>query len=79
MEFGQDPEAMLAVAACESTLRPDALGRAGERGLFQWMPMTWAWYAHRLGYTEADGWDVTAQARLAALAWKEGHRNWWTC
>lgn len=64
---------------CESRFRPEALGKAGERGIFQWLPQTWRWYGPRLGYTEEYAWDVVAQSRLAALAWSEGYQRWWTC
>jgi Transglycosylase SLT domain len=38
-------ELMLSVAYCESKYDPNAVGKLGERGIFQWLPGPNAWIA----------------------------------
>lgn len=38
IEHGSDPIKVLRVAQCESKLNPNAIGKNGERGIFQWLP-----------------------------------------
>ncbi len=82
-EFGIVDEAwyqrFLATAYCESRYDVWAVGKAGERGLWQWMPMTWAANMGRLGYSEDDVWDARASSRLAALLMSEGKQWMWSC
>lgn len=78
-EFGQDAEAMLKVAHCESTFRLEAVGKAGEIGLFQFMPRTWERNGARLGYTMEDVWDPVAQSRVTAEMWSRGQAYQWSC
>ena len=78
-EFGVDPDELVALAMCESTLRIDAVGHAQEIGLFQWRPRTWESNAPRLGYTILDLTDPVAQARLTALVLREDGGWRWTC
>lgn len=78
-EFRQDADAMVAVGHCESTLNPLAVGKAGERGLFQFLPSTWERNAARLGYTPADVWDPLAAARVTAEMWSRQQQWQWTC
>jgi len=78
-EFGQDGAWMLQVARCESSLNPRAVGLAGERGLFQFLPTTWAANAGRLGYGESDVWDAVAASRVTAEMWSRGQEWQWTC
>jgi soluble lytic murein transglycosylase-like protein len=78
-EFGRNKDLFLKVAFCESSFRQYALGRAGEKGVFQFMPRTFEANARRLGYTLADIWDVRAQARVAAEMMSRGQAWQWTC
>lgn len=68
----------LRVARCESTMRPDAVGRAGERGLMQVHPVHRA-RIERLGYT----WDQMLQPgpNLAVAHDLYREQGWrpWTC
>jgi len=75
-QYGQDPEAMLRVARCESNLDPNAVNGPGDtHGLFQFLPSTWAGtpYGHHSIY------DPWANAHAAAWMWSEGRRNEWVC
>lgn len=79
LEFGQDAAFMVKVATCESRLNPRAVGKAGEIGVFQFMPRTWAKNGARLGYAPSDIWDVRAQARVAAEMFSRSQQWQWTC
>ena len=78
-EFGQDPDLLVLVARCESSLNPSAVGGHGELGILQFKPPTFARNAARLGYTLADIWDVRAQARVAAEMFSRQQQWQWSC
>lgn len=78
-EFGQDAALLLKVANCESRLNPRAVGKAGEIGVFQFLPRTWAKNGARLGYSPADIWDARAQARVTAEMFGRAQQWQWTC
>lgn len=78
-EFGQDKEALLRVAYCESRFDPQAVGPFGEIGILQFFPSTFAKWGKTLGYTAADIWDVRAQARVAAYMWSRNQKSQWVC
>jgi soluble lytic murein transglycosylase-like protein len=78
--YGLDPQTMLAIAWCESKYRPDAVGRYGEQGVFQFTWRTWNWASKAAGY---GGWspqnpvaNVTTAAWLAA---HDGLQHWDSC
>ena len=70
-EFGLDPDYLLSVAVCESTLNPTAYNPAGYHGLFQFDQTTWAAYGYGSIY------DPTAQARTAARLIAAGQGSRW--
>jgi soluble lytic murein transglycosylase len=67
-EFGVDPALLSALVAAESGGRPDAVSRAGARGLLQLMPGTAREQAERLGMAgdEAAWTEPRANLRLGA-------------
>ncbi|MDP9372965.1 MAG: SH3 domain-containing protein [Chloroflexota bacterium] len=80
--YGQSPEAMLAVARCESNLNPRAvnpisIGAAGNNasGLFQFLPSTWS----TTPYASHDIFDPWASANAAGWMWLVGRRGEWVC
>ncbi len=80
--YGQSPEAMLAVARCESNLNPRAvnpisIGAAGNNasGLFQFLPSTW----RTTPYASHDIFDPWASANAAGWMWSVGRRGEWVC
>lgn len=83
VEFGQDPEAMIAVARCESSLRSDAVGDGGAAvGLFQFHRATFTTNARRLFGHEVDEHqrlDPVTSSLVAAWMWSIGQRGQWTC
>lgn len=76
LRYGQSPEAMLAVARCESNLNPtDVNPYSGASGLFQFLPGTWATTPYA-DYSILDAW---ANANAAAWMWSVGRRGEWVC
>jgi uncharacterized protein YraI len=75
-KYGQNPQAMLAVARCESGLNPNAYNaRSGASGLFQFLPGTWRTTPFA-SYSIFDAW---ASANAAAWMWSVGRRGEWYC
>ncbi len=68
-----------ATAMCESGYRMDAVGAAGEIGIFQWLPSSWDANAAALGYGPDDIHDLVAQARMTAFALSKGEMWRWSC
>ncbi len=74
--YGQDPQAMLRVATCESNLDPNAINGPGDtHGLFQFLPGTFA----GTPYAGSSIYDPYANANAAAWMWSEGRRGEWVC
>jgi uncharacterized protein YraI len=73
--YGQDPEAMLRVARCESELVPQAVNPAGSYGLFQFVRGTW----ESTPYADQDVFEAWANANAAAWMWSVGRRHEWVC
>lgn len=74
--YGQNGDAMLAVARCESVMDPGAYnGSSGASGLFQFLPGTWA----TTPYAAASIFDPVANANAAAWMWSVGRRGEWVC
>lgn len=75
-KYGQNKNAMVRVARCESNLDPCAVNRAGPYyGLFQFLKSTWS----KTPYGDQSIYDPKAQAMAAAWMWKEGRKNEWAC
>ena len=74
--YGQDGNALLAVAQCESGLNPGAYNASSAAsGLFQFLPGTWA----TTPSAGASIFDATANANAAAWMWSVGRRGEWVC
>lgn len=74
--YGQNPEAMLRVARCESGLNPYAVDASGSYyGLFQFVPSTFA----GTPYGDGDIFDPVANANAAAWMWEQGRKGEWVC
>jgi uncharacterized protein YraI len=74
--YGQNGDAMLAVASCESVLDPNATNSSsGAAGLFQFLPSTWV----TTPYGGYNIYDPVANAQAAAWMWSVGRRGEWVC
>jgi uncharacterized protein YraI len=74
--YGQNPDDMIRVARCESSLNPRAVGGGGLwHGLFQFVPSTFA----ATPYGGQDIYDPWANAHAAAWMWSEGRKSEWVC
>jgi uncharacterized protein YraI len=74
--YGQNGDALLAVASCESGLNPNAVNSSsGASGLFQFLPGTWA----TTPYANQSIFDPVANAEAAAWMWSVGRRGEWYC
>ncbi|HRA48670.1 MAG TPA: SH3 domain-containing protein [Thermomicrobiales bacterium] len=75
-KYGQNGDAMLAVARCESLLDPDIVNQwSNASGLFQFLPGTWA----TTPYAGDSIFDPVANAEAAAWMWSVGRRGEWVC
>lgn len=72
--YGQNPNAMVRVARCESGLNPNAVG-GQYYGLFQFLPSTFA----ATPYGDGDIFDPVANANAAAWMWQQGRKGEWVC
>jgi uncharacterized protein YraI len=73
--YGQDRNAMVRVARCESNLDPYAVNPSGSYGLFQFIRSTWK----STPYGDKDIFDPSANANAAAWMWKQGRKSEWVC
>lgn len=74
--YGQDPQAMLRVAWCESRYDPNAYNaQYGATGLFQFLYSTWL----TTPYGDYDRRNAWASANAAGWMWSVGRRNEWVC
>lgn len=76
--FSWDCQTAKRVIACESTWNPQAVGRAGERGLAQVHPI------HRqrieaMGFTWDDMFDPVSNLTVAHALWSEQGWRPWSC
>ena len=73
--FGDRCGQALRVARCESNLEPWAVGRAGERGIYQIHPIHFGWL------DEARLWNPRYNAQAAFKLSKRGRdwTPWWNC
>ena len=76
VRYGQSPDAMIAVARCESSLNPNAYNPySGASGLFQLLPNTW----RTTPYAGASVFNAEAKANAAAWMCSVGRRGEWVC
>lgn len=84
--FPENPSGAVAVAHCESSLQPDAVGPAGERGIMQIHPVHIPGLIAELGYTWNDMFQVGPNLEVARAIYDDAARwHWygpwgpWTC
>jgi len=63
---------------CESGFNQSAIGKAGEIGVAQFLPSTWAWMKNKSGL-DVDINNANDQLRLLLWALQNGYANHWTC
>ncbi len=63
---------------CESGFNAEARGKAGEIGLFQYMPKTWI-YFNQLRGTNLDIYSPEDQLSMTLWAWSKNYQEHWTC
>lgn len=74
----EERERAACVAEHESHWNADAVGDAGERGIFQILPWAHIDKIHALGYTEADLFQPMVNARIARTIWEDSGWQPWT-
>ena len=79
LRWGVSEPWLLRVAYCESRYLPWARGRAGEMGLYQYLPATWRWMSTEAGWAGASPYDPVAAAAVTAWALSRGYAGHWTC
>ncbi len=72
-------ERALRVMACESGGRPSALGKDGDKGLFQHLQRFWSDRSVKAGWAGASIWDPTANVAVAAWLQRTGGWIHWSC
>lgn len=84
-KHGMNPDYMVAIAMCESTLNPEAVnygyyaGGGHPTGLFQYLPETWNRIGSRSPYGVRDVMNATHQAEVTAWAFANGYAGEWEC
>ena len=84
IKYGVNPDYLVRIAKCESTLNPNAVAPnviAGTHpsGLFQHVPTYWAKRASMYGWHGASIFNAKAQAEVTAQMFKAGNGNLWEC
>ena len=69
---------LYALAECESGFNTEAIGKAGEIGLFQYLPSTWNWFNEIRG-TDLDIYNPDHQRDMTEWAWQNDLESHWTC
>lgn len=77
-KYGLDYEELHNVINCESGFDNSAVGKAGERGLAQFMPGTWKSFNGTRG-TDLDISDPYDQLDMIVWAWNNDLKSHWTC
>lgn len=83
--YGVPARPLVALAKCESRLDPLAVGKAGERGVYQWLPAPpgGLWEHTPAGRAGVTYTDVHADVAMAAWAYSQGDalmaRHWVHC
>lgn len=84
IRYGQNPDYMVKIAMCESTLNPNSVARniidgGHPSGLFQHVTTYWPARAAKYGYPGASVFDAVANANVTAQMFRDGHQNLWEC
>ena len=66
------------VIKCESGWDNSRKGKAGEIGIAQFMPSTFAWFSKESGFN-GDIYNEEDQLRLTIWAFENGYSAHWTC
>jgi soluble lytic murein transglycosylase-like protein len=74
-----DEQVLLRIAWCESRFDPDATGRGGTAGVFQFIPRTWAWVSEAAGFGGASPFDPLANVEAAAWLFAHHGPGHWSC
>lgn len=72
-------ERFYGLAYCESRLNPNAEGKAGEIGIFQFLPSTFSSYATKYKKVGFSIHNTNHQIELAAQMLTNGKASEWTC
>lgn len=88
-KYGIDPNFMLRIAQCESTMGKNlrnpqpvivnGVNYGHAEGVFQFIPSTWARMSSQAGYGGRSVYDIEANINTAAWAFSTGHRSEWEC
>lgn len=73
-----DPQELLAIAMCESTMNPKATNGISF-GILQFIPSTWQRYTSLLKIANPDIWNVQQQAQVASYLFSIGQEKQWSC
>lgn len=73
-----DDRPLIKTLECESGFNNEAIGKAGEIGIAQFMPGTWEMWNKERGLT-LEIHRVQNQLDMAAWAFKQGYQKHWTC
>lgn len=66
------------VLRCESGFKQEARGNAGEIGIAQYMPKTWALF-NKIRGTNLDINNISDQLEMTFWAFNQGYESHWTC
>jgi len=78
-KYKLDYERFYGLTHCESRLNPNAKGKAGEIGIFQFLPSTFSYYAEIYKKAGFSIHNTNHQIELSALMISNGLQDLWTC
>lgn len=86
VKYGQNPDYMVKIAMCESSMNPNAINRnysedgvSYPAGLFQHLQNYWDGRAAKYGYGGSSVFDPVANANVTAAMFRDGASNLWEC
>ena len=78
-----NPEKVIELANCESTMSPTAWNKSdpkgGAKGLFQYLQPTWDFYTSKFGIDNPDIWNSDQQIEVTSRLLAMGKSSLWTC
>lgn len=77
-KYEVDPQTMINTIKCESQFKIDAIGKAGEIGIAQFMPSTWKYFSSEFGLS-GDIYNPFDQVDMMAVAFSKNLQSHWTC